>query len=143
MGSRQKFKYGPLGSTVNLASRVQGATKHFRCKLLVTGQTQAQLDRTFLTRMLGQVKLVGLNQPVELHELFARDWPFAAAAKREYEMALGLFEQRQFAQAARTLINWRGECPTDDAVLPLIERAVKGMVAGCPPEDEVWQLTEK
>ena len=27
-GSRQKFKYGPLGHTVNLASRVEGATKH-------------------------------------------------------------------------------------------------------------------
>jgi adenylate cyclase len=143
MGSRQKFKYGPLGNTVNLASRVQGATKHFRCKVLLTGQTQAQLDPTFLTRRLGQVRLVGLNQPVELYELFANDWPFAAEAKCEYEKGLELFEQRQFAQAARTLINWRGQCPTDDTVLLLIQRAVKGMVEGAPPDDEVWQLTEK
>ena len=26
-GSRSRFKYGPLGHTVNLASRVEGATK--------------------------------------------------------------------------------------------------------------------
>jgi adenylate cyclase len=143
MGSRQKFKYGPLGNTVNLSSRVQGATKHFRCKVLLTGQTQAQLNPSFLTRRLGQVRLVGLNQPVELYELFANDWPFAAEAKSEYEKGLELFEQRQFAQAARTLINWRGQCPTDDTVLLLIQRAVKGMVEGAPPDDEVWQLTEK
>jgi adenylate cyclase len=143
MGSRQKFKYGPLGNTVNLASRVEGATKHFRCKVLLTGQTQAQLDASFCTRRLGQVKLVGLNQPVVLYELFADDWSFAADAKREYEKALELFEQRQFAQAARTLINWLGNCPTDDPVLLLMQRAVKGMVEGAAPADEVWQLTEK
>jgi adenylate cyclase len=143
MGSRQKFKYGPLGNTVNLASRVQGATKFFKCRVLLTGQTQAQLEPDFVTRRIGQVKLVGLEQAVELYELFANDWPRAPDVKREYEEALSLFEQRKFAQAARTLINWLGECPTDDAALLLMQRAVKGMVEGAPPEGEVWQLTEK
>ncbi len=41
-GSRRKFKYGPLGDTVNVASRVQGATKYFTANLLVT---QATRDR--------------------------------------------------------------------------------------------------
>ena len=36
-GSQYKFKYGPLGNTVNLASRVQGITKYVRCRLLVIG----------------------------------------------------------------------------------------------------------
>jgi adenylate cyclase len=31
-GSQHKFKYGPLGNTVNLGSRVQGATKHLKCR---------------------------------------------------------------------------------------------------------------
>src|SRR5207248_3044278 len=30
VGSKIKFKYGALGNTVNLASRVQGATKHVK-----------------------------------------------------------------------------------------------------------------
>ena len=37
-GSKLKFKYGPLGNTVNLASRVQGATKSLRARLLITGR---------------------------------------------------------------------------------------------------------
>ena len=36
-GSRQKFKYGPLGDVVNVASRVQGATKYLGADCLITG----------------------------------------------------------------------------------------------------------
>ena len=32
IGSRHKFKYGPLGNAVNVASRLQGATKYLRCR---------------------------------------------------------------------------------------------------------------
>ncbi len=46
-GSQHKFKYGPLGNTVNLASRVQGATKYLKCRLLVTGSDAAKLDDEF------------------------------------------------------------------------------------------------
>ncbi len=144
VGSQHKFKYGALGNTVNLASRVQGATKTFKCKVLLTSQTQAGLDASFCTRMLGKVKLVGIDQAVELHELFPRGAEHAEHAKREYEKALNLFEDREFAQAARMLGNWRGQFPNDDAVLVLMLRAVKAMVdGGVPPDHPVWELTEK
>jgi adenylate cyclase len=143
VGSRRKFKYGALGNTVNLASRVQGATKFFKCKVLLTAATQARLDATFQTRRMGRVKLVGLKEPVELHEMFPSDWTLAAAAKTEYEKALTLFEQQQFSQSARTLGNWRAQCPTDDAVLVLLLRAVRAMVEGPHGSQLVWELTEK
>src|SRR5262249_1604946 len=43
VGSPRKFKYGPLGATVNLASRVQGASKFLKTRLLLTKHTYAQL----------------------------------------------------------------------------------------------------
>ena len=49
-GSHRKFKYGPLGHTVNLASRVQGATKYLKADLLITSHTQAKLPADFLAR---------------------------------------------------------------------------------------------
>jgi class 3 adenylate cyclase len=49
-GSKHKFKYGPLGNTVNLASRVQGVTKYLKCKVLITEATQAKLDASFSSR---------------------------------------------------------------------------------------------
>src|SRR5262249_26158679 len=43
VGSRHKLKYGALGNTVNVASRVQGASKYFKCSVLLTGETQSRL----------------------------------------------------------------------------------------------------
>jgi adenylate cyclase len=163
VGSRRKFKYGALGTTVNLASRVEGATKSFRCQVLLTASTRAALDiglpvtspgksggglppppPPILTRRLGQVRLVGIERAVELHELFPNDCPHAQDARIEYEKALSLFEQQKFVEAARTLGNWRGRQPNDDTVLILLLRTVKAMVDGEVPLDHpVWELTEK
>ena len=40
-GSTHKFKYGPLGHTVNMGSRVEGATKQLGMTILITGSTRA------------------------------------------------------------------------------------------------------
>src|SRR5437762_9902858 len=69
VGSRIKFKYGALGNTVNLASRVQGATKHMKAGLLITEATRALLDDGYATRRLCQVRVVNIEQPVTLFEL--------------------------------------------------------------------------
>ena len=70
-GSRRKFKYGPLGHTVNLASRVEGTTKQLGLPILITGSTHVQLGGTFATRRLCRVRVVGIEAPVDLHELHA------------------------------------------------------------------------
>src|SRR5690606_38094167 len=52
-GTKRKFKYGPSGNTVNVGSRVQGATKYLKARLIVTRATHDQLDGKFLSRRLG------------------------------------------------------------------------------------------
>src|SRR5205814_5749276 len=68
-GSQYKFKYGPLGNTVNLASRVQGLTKYLRCPLLVTAATRAGLDDRFLARRVCKTRVVNISTPVDLYEV--------------------------------------------------------------------------
>src|SRR5262249_59794615 len=66
-GSPRKFKYGPLGSSVNLASRVQGATKQLKTRLLLTAATYEALKNETLrtrARRLGTVQHVGIDSPV-------------------------------------------------------------------------------
>jgi adenylate cyclase len=142
-GSRHKFRYAPLGKTVNLASRVQGATKYFKCRLLVTDATRAQLDDSFATRCLGQVRVVNIGEAVRLHELVepgAADWP---EAKIEYERALEEFESQNFSNAARILGNWRMEHGTDQPALMLLYRSVQFMVEPPTQFDPVWTLQGK
>jgi adenylate cyclase len=68
-GSRRQLKYGPHGHTVNLANRVQGATKALGVPLLITGATRERLPDTFGTRPLPPVPLPGVAEEVVLYEL--------------------------------------------------------------------------
>jgi adenylate cyclase len=142
-GSRQKFKYGPLGNTVNLASRVQGATKYFKTRVLITGSVQARLDSNHATRRLCQVRVVNIAEPVTLYELFSQsraDWPLAKGA---YETALKEFENKNFARAAGILGNLRSQRPDDAPALLLLYRAVHCMVEEPVDFDPVWVLPGK
>jgi adenylate cyclase len=142
-GSRYKFNYGALGNAVNLASRVQGATKYLKCPLLLTGATQVQLDASFAARRLGRVQVLHIAEAVELYELADEGRPNWAEARSEYERALALFESGEFGPAARALGNWRGQHPDDDTALVLLYRAVRCMVEGTPAEHPVWVLADK
>src|SRR5438132_2239391 len=66
-GSQYKFKYAPLGHTVNLASRVEGACKHLGMPALLTGSTRALLGERFALRRLGKVRGVGLSEAADLY----------------------------------------------------------------------------
>ncbi len=142
-GSRYKFKYGPLGSSANLASRVQGATKYFRCRLLITKATRDRLDASFLSRRLARVRVVNIDRPVDVYELTAAGHPNWAAARAEYEKALELFEKEQFRAASTVLGSWRLREPDDGPALVLLHRAVQCEVEQPDDFDGVWELPGK
>ena len=142
-GSRQKFKYGPLGNTVNLASRVQGATKYLKCPLLLTEWTQKRLDERFRTRRLCQVRVVNIQQPVALFELVPdnhANWP---EMKIKYEQALVDFDEYRFRPAAKILGNLLAEMQEDGPSLVLMSRAVNAWVEGPSEKHPVWDLPGK
>jgi adenylate cyclase len=145
-GSRSKFKYGPLGHTVNLASRVEGATKQIGVPALITGATRARLNGAFATRRLGSARVVGITGEVELHELHAGSadghW---LAARGTFEAGLALFESDRCAEACQALYpllagqEGRYDLPT----LALVGRAVERLRSPALPFDPVLELTSK
>jgi adenylate cyclase len=141
-GSKSRFKYGPLGHTVNLASRVQGATKHLQCRLLITSATEAKLNDSFARRRLCRVRVVNIETPVDLYELAPAQQPGWAEARSEYEQALAEFEQQQFRASALRLAGLHTRRPDDGPALVLLSRAVRCMVEG-PSCDPVWVLPSK
>jgi adenylate cyclase len=145
-GSHKKFKYGPLGHTVNLASRVEGATKHLGVSSLITGSTRDQLGSSLATRRLCRARVVGIKGDVELHELHAETASPEWQHRREsYERALALYEAGKWSEAAQAVfpILTGGSGTYDLPGLALLGRAVECLKA--PPEsfDPVVELKSK
>ena len=95
-GSLQRLKYGPIGETVNLASRVEGATKALGVPVLITGNTFETIRESLATRRLAKVRLVGIESPVDLYELRGESASPEWGSRRDtYEHALKHFEARE------------------------------------------------
>jgi adenylate cyclase len=142
-GSRHKFKYGPLGNTVNLASRVQGATRYLKSRLLITGTVQARLSAEFNFRRLCRVRVVNITEPVDLYELVEPGQPGWAGFKQGYEEGLQKFEAREFLLCARILGKLLSEHPYDGPALVLISRTINCLMDESLGRDTVWDLPGK
>ena len=136
-GSRHKFKYGPLGNTVNVASRVQGMTKYLKVRLLVTEQTKNHLGAGFASRRIGKVKVVNIGESISLYELAEAGDEKWEAFCLNYESALKEFEQRGFAMASRILGMLVNEDLQDGPSKVLLARAVNALV-DADTFDPVW-----
>jgi len=137
-GSRYKFKYGPLGNTVNLASRVQGLTKYLRCGVLVTAATHAHLGEEFVGRRVVRARVVNIEQPVDLYEVER-----AGAAQRrtflaESQAALEALEQGDFAAAAGQAGALLRAHPGDGPLLLTLKRATDALLEAAAAFDPVW-----
>lgn len=142
-GSSRKFKYGPLGNGVNLASRVQGATKYLKVPSIITGSTRALLDDSFLTRRLCRVRVVNIVEPVDLHELDCGTDPEPRERFGRYEEALAAFDAGNFSAAAQLLGNLLAVWPADGPSLVLLSRSVDCMIREPADFSPVWELPGK
>jgi adenylate cyclase len=145
IGSRSKFLYGPQGHAVNLASRVEGATKHLGVPILITGATHAQLCGAFATRRLCRARVVGIEGAVDLHELHAAEPDDGWLARRDaYESGLALYESGRWRDACRTLYPLLdGGGHDDPPTLLLIGRSIECLRAPHRPFDPVIELEHK
>lgn len=145
IGTRRKLKYGPLGNTVNLASRVQGATSHAKTRFIVTQETRDGLspEKLALTRQLCDVRFKNIIEPVRLYELAQATRPNWSRIRGDYEAALERFYQQQFPAALATLGNLLRECPDDGPALLLMGRVVDAMSTDDGAFDPVWELPGK
>jgi adenylate cyclase len=145
-GSQRRLKYGPLGNTVNLASRVEGATKQLGVPVLITGTTRALIGDAFPTRRLCRVRVVGIDAPTDLYELHGGQPSAEWLARRDaYETALALCEQGEWAEACAALYPiLRGRrAGFDQPSLALLARASECLRS--PPETayDVIELSHK
>ncbi len=66
VGSRDLIQYAFVGSTINIAARVQDLTRLHHGDILITGAVQETLDRRFRLRELPPAELRGIAEPVAI-----------------------------------------------------------------------------
>lgn len=136
-GSSFKLKYGPLGDTVNVASRIQSMTRYLKCSLLVSGDTWAALGRTGVGRRVVKTRVAGIQQARDLYEL-ADAGDGTIQFFRDSEAALDALEQRQFAEAAQLAGKLLREHPGDGPLQLILARASQALITDGEGFDPVW-----
>ncbi len=142
-GSQRKFKYGPIGNTVNLASRVQGVTKQIGVPGLVTGETArlAQRASLFQMRRLAKIRVVGIAAPIDLFQLCENEAHRNLCLR--YEEALKAYESGDLKLAAGRLASLVQDYPDDRPTIILLSRTVELLTQPDREFDPVWNMTQK
>jgi adenylate cyclase len=138
--------YGPQGHTVNLASRVEGATKQLGVPILITGTTYQQLNGTFATRRLCRVRVVGIDGAVELYQLYGVTADSTWTSRRDaYELGLAHYEAGRWADACTTLypLLAGGRGVYDLPSLSLVGRCIDCLKSPSRPFDPIFEFEHK
>ena len=137
-GSSIKFKYGPLGPSVNLASRVEGLTKYLRSYLLITGATKKLLGDSFLTRRVCKTTVVNVVEPVDIYEVFVESNEKSKRLKQVTEQALIELEKNNFREASKISGFSLAEFPDDGPLILILHRAVEMLMNPTQAFQPVW-----
>ncbi len=147
IGSPKRMDYTVIGDGVNLASRLESATKQYGAKLLISEFTKARLKGTYRMREVDKVIVKGKTQPVAVFEVvdFHTDatFPNMMDVLSTFGFGVQSYRHGQFDEAEKAFRESLRLHPNDFCAKMYIERC-EYLKANPPPDwDGVWRLKSK
>jgi len=137
MGSRNRLAYTVLGDAVNIASRLQGATKDYGTRVLVGETTMKAAGESFMYRYLDRVQVKGRTEALTVYEVVSYRHqvdPEMEAMLKEYAKGIELYRAGQWTDAAALFDKILASHPGDGPSALYLRRS-REFAATPPPSD--------
>ena len=125
MGTSTKMNYTMMGSSVNLAARLEGVNKQYGTWILISDETYKAGGNRLFCRKIDRVRVVGIHEPVLLWEVIEEKENVSrevVEGVNKFHIGLDYYNRREWSKAIEAFNQTLTYIPEDPPSIIYIQR---------------------